>query len=274
MFPENVSTSDFTDAINRGFSKQSFLFDATDLNNAVLRDLRSQVYAHVEKYIRPQSRMLELNAGTGLDALHFLQQGHYVHATDLADGMIGQIRTKIAGAGNPRFTCQQVSFENLDEITLTNLDYIFSNFGGLNCTNDLTLVTRHLPRLLKRGAYVTVVIMPPVCPWELLSIFKGNWKRAFRRFGNKGAPAHLEGEYFSTYYHSLGKIRIAFGSDFHFIETEGLAALSPPPHRADIPLQHPRLYGLMRRADAWCKNSLPFNRWADHLIVTFQYNPR
>lgn len=217
--------------------------------------------------------MLELNAGTGLDALHFVGQGHTVHATDLADGMIDRLKAKIASTGNPRFTCQQLSFDNLGQVSQKDFDYVFSNFGGLNCIKDLSEVTRHLPRLLKEGAYVTVVVMPPICLWEIFSILKGNWKRAFRRLRKHGAPAHLEGEYFYTYYHSLGKIRAAFGPAFSLTEAEGLAALSPPPHRGDIPRRHARLYKLMRKIDARFKNRFPFNRWADHLIVTLRYHP-
>lgn len=273
MSSENVSTSAFTEAVNRGFSKQSFLFDSADLDNLVLRDLRQQVYAHVEKHIQPRSRILELNAGTGLDALHFVDQGHTVHATDLADGMVGRIKAKIASAGNPRFTCQQLSFAHLDQVIQKDFDYVFSNFGGLNCIEDLTEVTRHLPRLLKRGAFVTVVVMPPVCLWELFSILMGNWRQAFRRLRKGGAPAHLEGEFFFTYYHSLRSICGAFGPAFRLAEAEGLAALSPPPHRGDIPRRHARLYNLMRKIDARLRNRFPFNRWADHLIVTLRYHP-
>lgn len=61
--------------------------------------MRHQVYAHVEKYLIPKSRILELNAGTGIDALFFIWAGHQVHATDLADGMISQIKAKISKHG-------------------------------------------------------------------------------------------------------------------------------------------------------------------------------
>lgn len=236
--------------------------------------MRHQVYAHVEKYLVPESHILELNAGTGLDALHFISAGHQVHATDLSDGMISQIRSKISKHDHSnRLTCQQLSFNQLDKIHLKNFDYVFSNFGGLNCEKDLSLVTRHLPPLLKPNAYLTWVIMPPVCLWELLWIFKGNWKQAFRRFNKNGTLAHLEGEYFKTYYHSLKNIRSALGPSFKLIESEGLAALSPQPHHKNFPLKNPGFYRLLRKLDAYFKNTFPFNRWADHIIVTFQYRP-
>jgi hypothetical protein len=83
--------------------------------------------------------------------------------------------------------------------------------------------------------------------------------------------AHLEGEYFKTYYHSLKDIRSAFGPSFELIESEGLAVFSPQPHVLNFPTRNPRLYKVMRWLDARVKSIFPFNRWADHIIVTFRY---
>jgi hypothetical protein len=106
--------------------------------------------------------------------------------------------------------------------------------------------------------------MPKICPWEITSILKGN-STAFRRFKKGGVTAHIDGEYFKTWYHSLSDIRNAFGDRFEFIESEGLAALSPPPHKTDF-----FAYNFSRRIDRAFNKTFPFNRWADHIIVTFR----
>ncbi len=261
-------------SVNRGFSKQSLGYDKADRENIILQDLRKQVYRHVEGFIQSPAQVLELNAGTGIDAVHFASLGHAVHATEFSDGMITKIREKIAlHSLSGRLTCQQLSYEEIDRVDGRDYDLVFSNFGGLNCIQDLSRVTGHLPLVLKEGGHVIWVIMPPVCPWEILWLAKGKVKQAFRRFRKNGVTAHLEGEYFQTYYHSLADIRRALGSSFELKRCEGLAALSPQPH-SQLPLTHPRLYQLLRKADALVKDSFPFNRWADHLIVTFQYLPR
>ena len=94
---------------------------------------------------------------------------------------------------------------------------------------------------------------------------------AVRRLHKNGVIAHLEGEYFKTYYFSLSQIKKAFGSKFKFIKSEGLCALSPPPSRGDFPVKYPQLYQSLRTIDSIVRTSFPFNRWADHIIVTFQY---
>lgn len=261
------------DVVNRGFSRQAFHYDSADQANVILQDLRKQVYTHVERFLKPGSRILEINAGTGIDALYFASKGHHVHATDLSDGMIAQIKRKAAfPEAQGRLTYQQLSFEALDQTTETGFDYVFSNFGGLNCTDDLRKVTGHLPPLLKNDARLTWVIMPPVCPVELLGIFKGRWKDAFRRLHPDGAIAHVEGEYFKTYYYSVSNVRKALGKNFHLLKAEGLAALSPQPHSHALPQKHPRFYKGLRKIDSVVRTIYPFNRWADHIIVTFQFS--
>lgn len=266
------SVSETYVSVNRAFSKQSTNYDFDDAENQVLQDLRRQVYDHVNRWIKPNSNILELNAGTGIDAYHFAKQGHTVHATDLSDGMIAQINAKIQKYNlHDRLSCQQVSYDSLDKVTGKKFDYVFSNFGGLNCIKDLSDVTKNLPSLLNKGAYVTFVIMPPVCLWELLWIFKGHGKAAFRRFHKDGVMAHLEGEYFKTYYHSLRQIKTAFGNNFEFVKSEGLAAISPPPSRGDFPVKYPSVYRALRNIDSSVRNMSPFNKWADHIVVTFKY---
>jgi hypothetical protein len=217
-----------------------------------------------------------LNAGTGIDALYFISKGHRVFATDVSDGMIAQLKTKQTNNNlENKLRIQQVSYDDLGKIDPDQkFDYIFSNFGGLNCTQDLSNVTSFFPSLLKREAYVTLVIMPKVCPYELVHVFKGNFKHAFRRFGKNGTRAHLEGAFFQTYYHSLTAIRSAFGKDFKFIQSEGLAALTPQPHMAAFPRKFPRIYRLLKNIDGTFGKHFPFDRWADHIIVTFRYLPQ
>ena len=259
------------DAVSKAFSKQAQHYDSDDYANPILTDWRKQVYDHVNRFLKPHSFILELNAGTGIDAVHFVKEGHRVHATDLADGMVEKIESKITSHSIPlKLTCQQCSFERLDEVKEKNFDYIFSNFGGLNCVDDLSKVTRYFTSLLKPAGFVTLVIMPPVCPWEWLWLFKGHGESAFRRLSKGGSNACLEGEIFTTYYHSFISIKKAMGKNFKAINSESLGLVSPPPSKGMFPVLHPFLYRGLKRIDSAIAKATPFNRWGDHIIVTFQ----
>lgn len=257
-------------SVNNAFSKQSSHFDEEDAGNPVLQRMRQQVYRHVQQFLQPASKILELNAGTGIDALEFIRAGHCVHATDISTGMIEQLKKK--SLAHNSLSVQQLCYTDLANVKDKDFNYVFSNFGGLNCVDDLSRITQHLPALIKPRSYITFVIMPVVCPWEIAGFLR-NGKKALRRFRPQGVLAHLEGEYFQTYYHSLADIKKAFDPRFSFIKSEGLAALSPQPHNASFETRNPKLNNLLMQIDACVRNHFPFNRWADHIIVTFQYTP-
>lgn len=258
-------------SIQKAFTLQSRNYDILDHANPILDRWRTLVHRHVNEVIKPNSRILELNSGSGLDALRLVKEGHSVLATDIAPGMIEQIKNKIAASGCPeRFRVQLCSFEELHQVKGgEKFDFIFSNMGGLNCCPDLTRVTHHIPGLLEKRAYVTWAIMPPFCPWEWLWFLKG--KNGFRRLRKGGTPAHMEGEYFQTFYHSVGSIQKAFGKNFRLVKSEGLGALSPPPSAMDFVRKNPGLTHSLSRMDEAFRHYFPFNRCADHIILTFQY---
>ncbi len=265
-----TTTTPNEESVNRAFSKQSAGYDLHDRANPLLQAMRQQVYRHLEKFLHPGSRILELNAGTGIDAVYLASRGHSVHAIDIAEGMIEQIRKKQSQPGvSDRLTFERLSYQRLDLLNGRKFNYVFSNFGGLNCIDDLSAVSGKLIRLLEPGSRVTLVVMPPVCPWEMVTILKGN-PQAFRRFRSAGVRAHLEGEYFDTHYHSLKTIRKAFGTGFRFLKSESLALATPPPHLASFPADHPTIYSVLGKVDAGLRRVYPFNRWGDHIIVTFE----
>jgi cyclopropane fatty-acyl-phospholipid synthase-like methyltransferase len=62
-------------------------------------------------FINPQSKILELSAGTGEDAIYFAEHGHYVHATDISLGMQRILSQKILSASlTDKVSCELCSF--------------------------------------------------------------------------------------------------------------------------------------------------------------------
>ena len=261
-------------SINKAFTKQSLNYDKDDENNAILQWMRKIVRNHVFLHLKTGDKMLELNAGTGLDALYFSQKGYRIHSTDLSDGMVKEIKEKIKRFNlATQLSCEQCSYTELNKLNDLRFEYVFSNFGGLNCIPDLQDVIKHLPGLLSPGAYITFVIMPPVCPWEMAFMLKGNFRKAFRRMRKGGVPAHLEGEYFQTYYFTPSEVVKTFGKNFKKISLQGLASISPPPHSVNFQKKFPSVYNSLTRMDEKVSSMFPFNRWADHFILTMQYRP-
>ncbi len=260
-------------AVRRAFSKQSAGYDEADRSNPILTRWRQRVYRHLDQFLIPGSVILELNAGTGIDALRLAMTGHQVLATDIAPGMVLQLQQKThkpSAAG--RLTALACSYETLEQLPDRKFDHVFSNFGGLNCCQDLGLVIRQFPRLIHPGSRITWVIMPHLCPWEWLRAFRGSWS-AFRRLTSRGVKAHLEGEYFMTYYYSLAELQQQFGPNYTLLKVEGLGAVSPPPASYTFVRRSPRLTKWLNTLDERISGVYPFSHWADHIIVTFEYKP-
>ena len=260
-------------SVSTAFTRQSTSFDQIEEQNEILQWMRKQIHEHCLRHFKPGDHILELNCGTGIDAVFFAAHGMKVHATDISEGMLAQLQKKISEKNlHEKITTQQCSFTELSKIEKTNFDGIFSDFGGLNTASDISSVINSFTQLLNPGGTVTLVIMPPVCPWEILLALKGNFKTAFRRFKPNGAESHLEGETFMSYYFRPSKIISAFGKDYEVKELQGLGSLVPPPYLDNFPRKHPLLFAnLKRKEEKYCQ-SFPFNRWADHFILTMRKN--
>lgn len=270
----NTPSADHLDRVAEAFSRKAEAYDAFGADHINLARMRCKVYDHVLRFLQPTDRMLELNAGTGIDAAFFAGQGYAVHAIDIAPGMIDHLAAKIDQYQlHDRLTVETLSFTDLDRVASGPFHYVFSNFGGLNCLDDLSLVTRHLARVLAPGGKVTWVIMPPVCPWEMAQLFKGKGRLARRRLRRGGTLANVEGVRFMTYYFTPRQVLTALGPNFQLRRLEGLSVFTPPADRIDFPRRHPRLYRTLVKVDNALSPRAPFNRWGDFFILTAQDVP-
>ncbi len=260
--------------VNLAFSKQSEIYDEYEKTNPLLSWMRQQVYEVVLQHLNQGNKILELNSGTGTDAIFLAKLGYDVTCTDLSDGMIQKISIKVDRENlTDRIKIFQCSFTELDKLPANKFDLIFSNFGGLNCVDDLRLVTRFFPALLNQGGKVILVIMPPVCPWEIAQVLKGNFKFAFRRFGKSYTNANVEGIEIKTFYFSARKIKEALGSKFRIIHKRGLAIFTPIPQMENFINKHPRLLRIFQQTEKIFGKHFPFNLVGDHLILVAEYNP-
>ncbi|HTP09399.1 MAG TPA: class I SAM-dependent methyltransferase [Anaerolineae bacterium] len=263
--------NDHSDRVALAFSRKADEYDAFGDDHLNLARMRRKVYDHVLRFLQPADRLLELNAGTGIDAAFFARRGQIVHAIDIAPGMLDHLAAKIDQQKlSDRLTLQTLSFTELNRVEGAPFDYILSNFGGLNCIDDLTLVTRHLSQVLRPGGIVTWVIMPRVCPWEMALLLKGKFKIATRRWSRHGTLTNVEGVRFITTYFTPHQVMTALGPNFRLQRLEGLSVFAPPADRVDFPRRFPRLYRMLVNIDDALAPHAPFNHWGDFLILTAQ----
>jgi len=268
-----------TDLINEreaatAFNKQAPVFDEYDASNTIIQYKRQRVRVHVMGLLAPQSHILELNAGTGQDAVFFARLGHRVHATDIAEGMQTRLKEKVALAGlGDKVTAELCSFTELDGLESRGpYDLIFSNFAGLNCTPELGKVLRSLGPLLKPGGVATLVILPKFSLWEALLLFRGRFRTAFRRLrsGRKGAPAQVEGHPFRCWYYPPSFVFRTLKDGFDLLHLEGLCTIVPPSYIENFAERHPAAWRWLReREDKW-KDKWPWRSIGDYYIISLR----
>ncbi|WP_420631043.1 class I SAM-dependent methyltransferase [Candidatus Leptofilum sp.] len=255
------------------FSHKAAVYDQFGVDHANLTRMREKVYAQLARWTPAGTHILELNAGTGLDAVALIERGYRVHATDIAPGMVAEISCKRTALGlGDRLTVQQGSFTELNRLEGGPYDAIFSNFGGLNCVAELTAVTQHLPRVLKPGGVLTWVIMPPICPWELLRFAK-DWRVATRRLRRGGVTAKVEGVTFQTYYFTPRQVQKALGDAFQTLELSSLSLLTPPADNDQFAHNHPQLFHWLAKLDNRVCRWPVLNRMGDFFILSAKYEP-
>ncbi|MCL4807158.1 MAG: methyltransferase domain-containing protein, partial [Thermoanaerobaculia bacterium] len=161
-------------------------FSRTDLG----RRLRAAVWRHLDEAFGPGVRVLELGCGTGEDALHLASRGVEVVATDASEAMVAETRRKAGGAGlDALVTARRLSFEGLPDAApaLGPFGGAVSDFGALNCAEDLSRLAETLGGLLTPGAPLLLGVMGRCVPWEWAwYLRRGDPSRAFRRLARGG----------------------------------------------------------------------------------------
>lgn len=266
-----VDSSNNEKLVAAAFSQQAKHFDSLYSGNTIIQYKREGVRSHLKKLIRSSDSILELNSGTGEDAIWLAQQKCEVHATDISTGMLEIIHQKIRNeALDNLISYECCSFTQLDRLQNKGpYNMIFSNFAGLNCTGDLNKVLTSFSSLLKPNGIVTLVLLPKFCLWEFLLIFKGKFKTATRRFFNKkGRRAKIEGHHFKCWYYNPSYIIKHLKNDFDLLSVEGLCTFVPPSYIENFAEKYPRAYQYLKTKEEKKRKSWPWKNIGDYFIIS------
>jgi len=209
--------------------------DSVLTRSAIGQLQRKQVWNYLES-ITPHLdglEILELNCGTGDDALLFSDKGINIVATDVSEEML-----KVTVQKANQFSMQnKISSHYLDLDTFDEtlfdkkFDLVFSNFGVTNCINPESLkkLLHKIPSILSPGGRFVAVVMPKFCLWESVYMFlKFRFGKVFRRMTNKGIAVDIQGTSIKTWYYNPSKIRKWTGSKFKLVTTRPIGFALPP----------------------------------------------
>ena len=254
--------------IDEGFSK---IYEEYEKVNSTIihKYMRKRVHSHLDKFLIKGDEIFEINSGSGIDAVYLAKQGYNVFATDISSGFEKYLSLKIEKENLKSYIeYKKLSFVELQTIDDRKFDYIFSNFGGLNCIDDLEKVFYDFSGLLKKDGRVTLVIMPKLCPWEWLWFFK-NKKRAFRRLSEKPILANIEGENVQTWYHSHSKVKSILKKKFDVLKIENIGFFAPIGSSEKFAKKHNVIFKILYFLDEKLQRIMP-KGIGDYYVITLR----
>ena len=243
-------------------------YDATFTDTKIGALMREAVWRRTDRRFRPGSRILELNCGTGADAIHLGQLGISVLATDASAEMVKIASEKIAREDlTPLVQARQLAWEQLDSLPESNFDGALSNFGGLNCLQDLPSAAAALARRLRPGAPLLICAMGPWPVWEWgWYVLQGRPSKAFRRLRRRGVAWHG----LTVHYPSIRMARRAFEPAFQFQRVSSVGAILPPPFAESLAERWPSLIAALNRLERRVEAVPPLPWLADHYLIEFE----
>lgn len=248
--------------------------DFTHSKTGVLQ--RERVHYYLKKQLSNRSNLsvLELNCGTGEDALWLAKQGCSVLATDISETMVLVAKEKVSKAGlDAEITCKVLNIETLDSLGHSvKYDFIFSDFGGLNCVapKDLKKISASLQRLLHPNGRFIGVIMSRFCWWETLYFtLKGQFKKAWRRQKKEAIAAPLTPTTtVDTWYYSPKEFSQLLQEKFEYEAVHPIGFMLPPSYLDNWFKNKPFLMRILNRLE---KISPSFcSKWSDHYLIVLR----
>ncbi|OYU82274.1 MAG: methylase [Flavobacterium sp. BFFFF1] len=252
-----------------GFDSAAESYDDTFTNTSIGILQRKAVHAVLSDLfeIRKPEKVLEINCGTGTDALWLADQGFKVIATDISERMIEMAKAKDK--------CNSVHFEVAGFDTLAEKFYgrqfelIFSNFGGLNCLTkkELGFFFEDLGKITPPNAVLALVVMPKNTLWERFYFFaKGQWSEIQRR-KKEFAIADVNGEKIVTFYHNPNEIVRLAKPAFKLNRVYPIGFFVPPSYLEPVFMKHPNILASLGKLERKIRKISWLARFSDHYCI-------
>jgi ubiquinone/menaquinone biosynthesis C-methylase UbiE len=249
-------------------------YDAVFTKSAIGQLQRGLVWKYIEK-ISPELSgfdMLELNCGTGEDAVLFGEHGFNIIATDISEEMLKVTQQKVQQFSmQHRISSQYLDLETFSENSFNKkFDLIFSNFGGLNCITPesfQTLLTK-IPLALNKGGRFIGVIMPKFCLWEsVYFMFRLSPRKAFRRLTHKKVDTNLSGVQMDTWYYTPKQVAEWSSENFTHVSNTPIGFILPPSYLESFFLRHQGWLTVLNMVEGKLCSYSALAGFSDHFLI-------
>jgi ubiquinone/menaquinone biosynthesis C-methylase UbiE len=244
-------------------------YDYLFTTSTIGRSQRSATWQKAQTVFQAGDRVLELNCGTGRDALFLASLGVSVTACDASAGMIRQARArKSEEAPQASVDFRVLSTERLQELPQhLCFDGVFSNFSGLNCVADIAKTAETLAGRIYPGGQLLLCMSTRFCAWEMLHyLFEGDARKAFRRC--RGAAQARMGTYsLPVFYPTVHSVVHRFGPMFRLRSLTGVGIAVPPSYMESWARGNPFIFGLCESFDRVACSWPGIRVLGDHMLL-------
>jgi len=233
---------------------------------------RKLVFKHIKPILKQGKKLsiLELNCGTGADAITFAKMHHEVVATDISEGMIAVAKAK-KHPKNVAFRVQDINTISTKTF-IKKFDVIFSNFGGLNCLSaeQLTSFLKTSVDLLQPNGKLILVVMPKQCLWERLYFtLKGDRAKANRRNTSGSVVANVDGVGVETWYYNPSDISAIANTHYTTKMIKPIGVTIPPSYLENSFVAKFPILPIFKGLDSLLTAS-SLAKYADHFLIVLE----
>jgi len=248
------------------------LYDDMFTRSLIGRAQRNVVWEKLRRVFRKGDRILELNCGTGEDAIFLAGLDTSVVACDASERMIAVAARRIDEQGyENRVQVRVLPTERIGELREPELfDGVLSDFSGLNCVADMEAVARQLAMLVKRRGTLVLCLSTRVCLWETLwFLAHGEPKRACRRWTGQNT-ARLGNIPVAVHYPTLKEVQRLFAPCFALRSCKGVGVAVPPSYVEHLAQRYPRILVKLQTLDAVIAAWPLVRQIGDHVLLELE----
>ncbi|HET6990096.1 MAG TPA: class I SAM-dependent methyltransferase [Bacteroidia bacterium] len=254
------------------FDNYALSYDADFTHSSIGVLQRKRVWNFLSRHLSSQTHadLLEINCGTGEDALWFCGKGFNVTASDISNEMVGVAREKLRGKKATVFQSDILAIS--EKIRDKKFDVIFSDFGGLNCLSpdELKKMSEIFSALLNPGGRLIFVVMGRNCKWERWYFKrKGDVESAFRRRSQTGIEAIIFDQKVSTWYYSPEEMIGYFAGNFSVNTFKPIGISIPPSYLDNYFRKRTARLKILNGLEKLLGNFSSLSDKADHYIIDF-----
>jgi ubiquinone/menaquinone biosynthesis C-methylase UbiE len=270
----SVTTSTLEAKISRApFDAIAETYDQGFTFSKIGQAQRSAVWRELGRTFHAGDRVLEIGCGTGVDACFLAERGVKVVACDSSPAMIQVAARRVREMGTDTVDLRLLAAENLAELHQEPpFDGVLSNFGALNCVEDLNAVGENIGRLLKPGGTALMCFLGRSCFWEVAwYLLKAKPRKAFRRWHTSQITVQLAPESrLQIRYYGIRSLKRILAPSLRLRSWSGVGILVPPSYVESSAKRFPALLKLAEWADHWLARFPVIRGGADHILVKFE----